>query len=74
MSQLEKHHICCQLKMPQDQSNFQFYRPAEALLSAPGPTRGRSSYLERITALAGGAHLPGRGVREWTQKHLDLDS
>lgn len=74
MSQLEKHHICYQLKVPQDQTSSQFYCPVIALLSSPCPTRGRSSYLMRVTALARGAHLPGRGVWDRTLKHRDLDS
>lgn len=74
MSQLEKHHICCRLKVPQDQTNSQLYCPAVVLLSAPCPTRGRSSYLVRVTALARGAHLPSRGVWDWTQKRRDLNS
>lgn len=52
MSQLEKHHICCRLKVPQEQGNSKFHCPAIALLSAPCPTRGRSSCSVRVTALS----------------------
>lgn len=47
---------------------------AAALFSGPCPSRGRCSCLVKDPAPAAGAHLPGRGARDWTLQHEDLDS
>lgn len=67
MSQLDK-HICCWLKVPQDQTNSQFFRPTVAMPSALHSTRGRSSYLG-VLQLEPEEHT----ARDWIQEHRDLD-